>query len=223
MIPLHDDVPSRTVPFVTIGLIVVNALVFGYELQIPNDVQERAFFASFAMTPAYLAHASSPSAYVTVFTSMFLHEGWLHIIGNMWFLWIFGNNVEDSVGHFRFIIFYLLCGIGAAAAQIAISPDSTTPMIGASGAISGVLGAYLLLFPRARVLTLIPIFVFARFIEVPAFLMLIFWFGLQLLSGWATLHTQQGGGVAFWAHIGGFVAGMVLILPFKKRSVRLFQ
>jgi membrane associated rhomboid family serine protease len=141
----------------------------------------------------------------------------------MWYLWIFGDNVEDSVGHFRFILFYFLCGIGAAATQVAISPESTTPMIGASGAISGVLGAYLLLFPRARVFTLFPIWIFIRFIEVPAVLILVLWFGLQLLSGWAALGSSQEGGVAFWAHVGGFITGMVLILPFKKRGVRLFQ
>jgi membrane associated rhomboid family serine protease len=173
MIPLRDDVPSRTIPFVTIGLIVANALVFARELLLAREGRVQPFFASFALTPAHVVHPSSPSVYSTIFTSMFLHEGWLHIIGNMWYLWIFGDNVEDSVGHFRFILFYLLCGIGAAAAQVAISPESTTPMIGASGAISGVLGS------------------------------------------------SQEGGVAFWAHVGGFLAGM--ILPFKKRGVRLFQ
>ncbi len=223
MIPLRDDVPSRTIPFVTIGLIVANALVFAHELLLAREGHVQAFFASFALTPAHVVYASSPSVYSTVFTSMFLHEGWLHIIGNMWYLWIFGDNVEDSVGHFRFILFYLLCGIGAAAAQVAISPESTTPMIGASGAISGVLGAYLLLFPRARVFTLFPIWIFIRFIEVPAVLILVLWFGLQLLSGWAALGSSQEGGVAFWAHVGGFLAGMILILPFKKRGVRLFQ
>ena len=182
-----------------------------------------AFFASFSLTPAHLTHAPSPDAYLTIFTSMFMHGGWLHIIGNMLFLWIFGNNIEDSVGHFRFIFFYLLCGIAAAAAQVAIAPDSTVPMIGASGAVSGVLGAYLLLFPRARILVLLPIWIFWRVFEVPAVLMLIFWFGIQLLSGLAVRGANVSGGVAFWAHVGGFVAGVVLILFFKKRRVRLFQ
>jgi membrane associated rhomboid family serine protease len=152
---------------------------------------------------------------------MFLHGGWLHLIGNMLFLWIFGNNIEDAVGHLRFIIFYLLCGGMAALAQIAVQPDSVVPMIGASGAVSGVLGAYLLLYPRAKVLVLVPIWIFLKFVEVPAVLMLVVWFSLQLLSG---LFSPPGeAGIAFWAHIGGFVAGLVLIPLFKKRSVRLFQ
>ena len=222
MIPLRDDNPTRTFAFVTVALIALNALVFWHELNLPNTGQAEAFFANFSLTPASLTHAPSPATYATIFTSMFMHGGWLHLIGNMWFLWIFGNNIEDSVGHFKFLVFYLLCGIAAAAAQVAIAPDSTVPMIGASGAVSGVLGAYLLLFPRARVLVLFPIFIFWRVFQVPAVLMLIFWFGMQLLSGWATLGSKEGG-VAFWAHVGGFVAGLVLILPFKRRGVRLFQ
>jgi membrane associated rhomboid family serine protease len=155
---------------------------------------------------------------------MFLHGGWAHILGNMLFLWIFGKNVEDSIGHFKFVVFYLLCGVAAAAAQVALSPDSTVPMIGASGAISGVLGAYLLLFPRARVLVLFPIWIFWRVFYVPAILYLVFWFGMQLLSGMAVLNTMDvNGGVAFWAHVGGFIAGIFLIPVFKKRGVRLFQ
>ena len=154
---------------------------------------------------------------------MFLHGGWMHIIGNMLYLWIFGRNVEDSIGHFKFIIFYLLCGTAAAAAQVAIAPDSTVPMIGASGAISGVLGSYVLLFPRARVLVLFPIWIFWRVFYVPAYLLLVVWFGMQLLSGLAVLSMEVNGGVAFWAHVGGFVAGMLLIPIFKRHSVRLFQ
>jgi membrane associated rhomboid family serine protease len=223
MIPLRDDNPTRTVSFVTVGLIALNVLAFVYELRQPSQEQFEAFFAQFALTPARVLHARSPEAYATVFTSMFLHAGWLHLIGNMLYLWIFGNNIEDSVGHFKFIVFYLLCGIAAAAAQVAVSPDSTTPMVGASGAISGVLGAYLLLFPRARVLTVVPIWIFLRFVDLPAWLLLLFWFAIQLLSGLAVLGVDLTGGVAFWAHIGGFVAGVLLILPFKKRRVRLFQ
>jgi membrane associated rhomboid family serine protease len=222
MIPLRDENPTRTFAFVTVVIIALNAVVFWYELSLPNRAHVEAFFANFALTPAHLTQAPSPDAYRTIFTSMFMHGGWFHIIGNMWFLWIFGNNIEDSVGHFKFIFFYLLCGIGAAATQVAIAPDSTVPMIGASGAVSGVLGAYLLLFPRARVLVLFPIWIFWRLFHVPAMLMLILWFGMQLLSGWGTLGATEGG-VAFWAHIGGFVAGMVLILPFKRRGVRLFR
>ena len=156
----------------------------------------------------------------TVFSSMFLHGGFMHLAGNMLYLWIFGNNVEDSMGHVRFVIFYLLCGVAAALAQAWPNPDSTIPMIGASGAISGVLGAYLLLFPRARVLVLIPLGAFSRIVYVPAMFVLGFWFVLQLIS---TALTEGGqGGVAWGAHIGGFVAGMVLIPLFKHRHVRLF-
>jgi membrane associated rhomboid family serine protease len=223
MIPLRDDRPTRTFAFVTVAIITLNALVFWHELSLDNSSRVESFFATFALTPAYLTHAPSPDSYRTIFTSMFLHGGWMHIIGNMLFLWIFGNNVEDSVGHFKFIVFYLLCGVAAAAAQVAISPDSTVPMIGASGAISGVLGAYLLLLPRARVLVLFPIWIFWRVFYVPAVLFLIFWFGMQLLSGLAVLSFNVNGGVAFWAHVGGFVAGMLLIPFFKKRGVRLFQ
>ena len=223
MIPLRDDNPTRTFAFVTVAIIALNAVVFWHELTLPGAGQVEAFVGNFALTPAHLTRMPSREAYLTIFTSMFLHGSWLHIIGNIWFLWIFGNNIEDSVGHFRFIFFYLLCGIAAAAAQVAISPESTTPMIGASGAISGVLGAYLLLFPRARVVVLLPIWIFWRLVEVPAVLMLIFWFGIQLLSGLAVRGVNLTGGVAFWAHVGGFVAGMVLILFFKKRGVRLFQ
>ncbi len=224
MIPLRDDNPTRTFSWVTILLIALNVAAFLYELSLPRTRQGlEAFFADFALIPAAVTQAATPEAYRSVFTSMFLHGGWLHLIGNMLYLWIFGNNIEDSVGHFKFIIFYLLCGIAAAAAQVATAPDSLVPMIGASGAVSGVLGAYLLLFPRARVLVLIPIWIIIRFIYVPAWLMLIFWFGIQLLSGAATVGRMHGGGVAFWAHIGGFVAGMVLIPVFKRRGVRLFQ
>ena len=223
MIPLRDDRPRGTFPFVTVALIVLNAVVFLHELSLPTQDRVQAFFADFALTPAYLTQSPSPDSYRTILTSMFLHGGWMHIIGNMLYLWIFGNNVEDSVGHFKFILFYLLCGVAAAAAQVAISPDSTVPMIGASGAISGVLGAYLLLFPRARVLVLFPIWIFWRIFYVPAFLMLVFWFGMQLLSGLAVLGASINGGVAFWAHVGGFVGGMLLIPIFKKRSVSLFQ
>jgi membrane associated rhomboid family serine protease len=223
MIPLRDDNPTRTVSFITFLLIALNGLAFYFELSLPTPARREAFFADFALVPAAVTHAPSPETYRSVFTSMFLHGSWLHLLGNMLFLWIFGNNIEDSVGHFKYVFFYLACGIAAAATQVAIAPDSKVPMIGASGAISGVLGAYLLLFPRARVLVLIPIWIFIRFIYVPAWLMLILWFGLQLLSGTATLGRVQGGGVAFWAHIGGFVAGMILVPLFKKRGVRLFR
>jgi len=224
MIPLRDDRPARTFAFATAAIVAANAVVFWHELSLGTSGRADAFFANFALTPADLTHTPSPNTAWTVFTSMFLHGGWAHIIGNMLFLWIFGKNVEDSVGHFKFILFYLLCGVAAAGAQVALSPDSTVPMIGASGAISGVLGAYLLLFPRVRVLVLFPIWIFWRVFYVPAVLYLVLWFGMQLLSGVAGLNSMDvNGGVAFWAHVGGFIAGMVLIPVFKKRSVRLFQ
>jgi membrane associated rhomboid family serine protease len=223
MIPLRDDRPTRSFAFATVAIIALNALVFWHELSLGSPRQAELFFANFALTPADLTHAPSPDSYRTIFTSMFLHGGWMHIIGNMLYLWIFGNNVEDSVGHFKFIIFYLLGGVAAAATQVAIAPNSTVPMIGASGAVSGVLGAYLLLLPRARVMVLFPIWIFWRVFYVPAVLMLVFWFGMQLLSGLAVLQMNLNGGVAFWAHVGGFVAGVLLIPIFKKRSVRLFQ
>ena len=145
---------------------------------------------------------------------MFLHGGWMHLIGNMWFLWLFGNNVEDSMGHLRFIAFYLLTGLAAALGQVIVSPDSIVPMVGASGAISGVMGAYLVLYPRVKVYTLVPIFIFFTSIALPAWAMLGYWFVLQLLSGFFS--PGDMGGVAFWAHIGGFIAGVVLIKLFAR-------
>lgn len=220
MIPLRDENPTRTVAFLTVLLIAANVLVFLFELS-QSDLSN--LFDRYALIPAAITTAGTAAAYRSVLTSMFLHAGWLHLIGNMLYLWIFGNNIEDSVGHFRFIILYLLCGIAAAATQVAMAPDSTVPMVGASGAISGILGAYLLLFPRARVLTLVPIWVFVRLMYVPAWIVLIFWFGFQLLSGALSVGQLNAGGVAFWAHVGGFVAGLILIPVFKKPGVRLFQ
>jgi membrane associated rhomboid family serine protease len=223
MIPLRDDRPARTFPFATVAIIVANVLVFFHELSLGSPARVGAFFADFALTPANLVRAPSPDSLRTIFTSMFMHGGWAHIIGNMLFLGIFGKNVEDSVGHFKFLIFYLLCGVLAVAAQIFLSPDSTVPMIGASGAISGVLGAYLLLFPRARVLVFFPIWIFWRVFYVPAILFLVLWFGMQLLSALAVVNMGVSGGVAFWAHVGGFIGGMLLIPIFKRSGVRLFQ
>jgi membrane associated rhomboid family serine protease len=223
MIPLHDDNPTRTFPFVSVFFIVVNIAIFIFEVSLPNPQAVEAFFASYALVPAELTQSPSLPVIGTIFSSMFLHGGWLHLIGNMLYLWVFGNNIEDSVGHIRFIIFYLVCGVGAAGTQVFIHPDSTIPMVGASGAVSGVLGAYLLIYPRARVLVLVPIWIFLKFVRVPAWIVLLLWFGLQLLSGAVSLGQVASGGVAFWAHIGGFVAGMLLIPVFKKSRVRLFQ
>ena len=210
MIPLRDVIPSRTTPFVTITLIVLNVLIFLYQWILPPYVQKQ-FVMAFALIPADFT-------WLTVFTSMFLHGGWSHILGNMLYLWIFGDNVEDRVGHGRFIVFYLLCGVAAALAQTAIDPQSQIPMVGASGAIAGVLGAYLIMFPHSRVLTLIPLFIIWEVVEIPAVIVLGLWFVIQLFSGVGSLATmdRSGGGVAFWAHIAGFVTGMALIFVFKR-------
>ncbi len=220
MIPLRDTIPSRSFPIVSVTLIVVNTVVFLYEMSLGRELNY--FISRFAMIPAEVTtsletgtHAVQPVA--SVFTSMFLHAGWIHLIGNMLYLWIFADNVEDKMGRARFFLFYLLCGTGAAALHVFMSPDSTTPTIGASGAIAGVLGAYFLLFPRSRVLTLFPIFFFIQFIEVPAFFFLGFWFLMQFFSGALSIGIEpSGGGVAWWAHVGGFVTGMTLVFPFRK-------
>jgi membrane associated rhomboid family serine protease len=153
---------------------------------------------------------------MNVFTSMFIHGGWMHLIGNMWFLWIFGNNIEDSMGHGRYVVFYLLCGVAAALLQVLLNPASVVPMVGASGAISGVMGAYLVLYPRVRVWTLVVIGFFVTSIALPAWTMLLYWMAIQFVSGLTGLFSDERGGVAFWAHVGGFVAGLVLIKLFAR-------
>ncbi len=224
MIPLRDENPTRSFPFVTLTLIAINVAVFFYELSLAGDRQIEQFFNTFGLVPARLSGGFDPVAAGTVFTSMFLHGGWFHLIGNMLYLWIFGNNIEDAAGHLKFLVFYLLCGIAAAAAQIAAAPAGVIPMVGASGAVAGVLGAYLLLFPRVKVVVLIPILIIWHLTRMPAVVVLLFWFVLQLFNGWLALGaTQSTGGVAWWAHIGGFVAGMIAIPLFKKRRVRLFR
>lgn len=227
MFPLKDDNPTRTTPVVMIALIVVNVLVFFYQLSLPPASAER-FVYQFGSIPAVITGLGRLSAELTavappvsLLTSMFLHGGWMHLIGNMWFLWVFGNNIEEAMGHFRFILFYLLCGIAAGAGHVLMHPDSVIPAIGASGAISGVLGAYIMIYPRARVWTLIFLFVFIRILYLPAGVILGYWFVLQLLGGTTT--SSGTGGVAFWSHIAGFVAGMALVGVFKKRSVRFFN
>ena len=226
MIPLRDDNPTSITPFVTYALIAACILVFLWQMSLGEKGFEAAVLALGVIPAALLGDARlPPELYLvppvaTVFSSMFLHGGFMHLAGNMLYLWIFGNNVEDSMGHTRFVIFYLLCGVAAVLAQALPNPGSTIPMIGASGAISGVLGAYLLLFPRAHVLVLIPLGVFTRLIHLPAMFVLGFWFVLQLINS-ALVEGGQGG-VAWGAHIGGFVAGMILIPVFKYRHVRLF-
>jgi membrane associated rhomboid family serine protease len=212
VIPLRDVIPSRTTPYVTIGLIVVNALVFLYEMTL-GDPNLEAFILYFGLVPAAFS-------WVTVLTSMFLHGGVLHFGGNMLFLWIFGDNVEDRMGHGRFVTFYLLCGAAAALAQTAMSPDSVVPMVGASGAVAGVMGAYFVLYPHSRIVTLVPLFVFFHVMEVPAIVFLGLWFVLQFVSGVGSIAAATGGepagGIAFWAHVAGFVAGVSGVLVFRR-------
>ena len=214
MIPLRDVIPSRTTPYITITIIVLNGLAWLFELSLPHDVLNE-FLTAFGVVPAYF---STP----TLVTSMFLHGSWSHVLGNMWYLWIFGDNVEDRVGHGRFIVFYLLCGIAAALGQIAMDPSSQLPTIGASGAIAGVMGAYFVLYPKSRVLTLIPLIIFWEIIELPAIMLLGFWFLMQLFSAGTlavTANTHGGGGVAFAAHVAGFVAGIGGVFVFRKRDL----
>ena len=209
MIPLRDVIPSRTTPYITVTIIVVNALVFVFELRLPLTDRAR-FIEVYGIVPASVGSLS-------LLTSMFLHGGWLHFLGNMLYLWIFGDNVEDRVGHGRFIVFYLTCGLAATLAQVVSNPTSVVPMVGASGAIAGVMGAYFVLFPRSRVLTLLPLFIFWELIEVPAILFLGFWFLLQLLSGVGSVGAGQDvSGIAFWAHIAGFATGAVAIFFFRR-------
>ena len=221
MIPIKDINPTERFAIVTLVIIVLNIAVFLYELALGPQAGE-IFVDSFALIPARLFSRIPEPPYAVpagaaLFTSMFLHGGFLHIAGNMLYLWIFGNNVEDSMGRIRFIVFYFLCGIAAAYSHALANADSTMPMIGASGAISGVLGAYLVLYPRARVLTLIAFGLYIRTVEVPAMFVLGFWFVLQFLN--ALLSSGAGGGVAWFAHIGGFIAGILLIGIFKRRDV----
>ena len=213
---------------VTIALIVLCSLVFLYEVSLPEKVGEAFVFQYGAIPASIFGHESDlPEDAVgfpitlTLLTSMFLHAGWMHLIGNMLYLWIFGNNIEDVMGHVKFVIFYVVCGIFAAMSHALTDPSSAIPMVGASGAISGVLGAYLLLFPRAQVLVVIPLGIFMRTMYVPAGFVLGVWFVLQLLSGGISMG-QGGGGVAWFAHVGGFVAGMALIGLFKRPDVRFF-
>ncbi len=227
MIPLHDDNPTELTPVVTVTFITTCVLVFLYQASLPAKPEELFVYKYGAIPAVVFGKASLPPelaglpAYSTLFTSMFLHGGWMHLLGNMLYLWIFGNNIEDTMGYGRFVIFYLICGILAALSHAMIDPSSTIPMVGASGAISGVLGAYLLLFPRAQVLVLVPLGIFTRVMYVPAALVLGLWFVLQVLSGGMSLG-RGGGGVAFFAHVGGFLAGMAFVGLFKRPEVRFF-
>lgn len=229
MIPIRDDAPHFSTPYVTYFLVGLNVVVFLFELAFPLP-QRNALMFQFGLVPAKITgllsaqHVAPDAAFLPVLTSMFMHASWLHLIFNMWALWIFGDNVEDYLGHFRYLVFYLLAGIGASALHILLNLGSTVPSVGASGAIAGVMGAYLILFPSARVLTLVPLIVFFTFINLPAWLVLGYWFVAQFLSGAATsiAYSSQtsGGGVAFWAHVGGFLSGITLVKLFPSRPRR---
>ncbi len=223
MIPLRDTIRTRTVPFVTRLLVVANVAAFVLELLQGENLD--AFVETFAFIPLRFFHPelagwTFSAAVVTIFTAMFLHGGLAHLLGNMLFLWIFGDNVEDALGHFRFLVFYLAAGVCATLLQAFLSPTSAIPNLGASGAIAGVLGAYLVYYPRARIVTIVPLFILFPVVEVPAGLYLLGWFALQFWMGSAQL-THAGraaasqGGVAFWAHVGGFVAGVAWALIFR--------
>jgi membrane associated rhomboid family serine protease len=228
--PLRDENPTELFPFVTIALIAINLAVWFMVQGAGMDPDTLyASVCAFGAIPAEITGAPLSSGGAPVMcaaggltweaalTSMFLHGGWFHLIGNMWFLWIFGNNIEDSMGHLRYLIFYLITGLAAAAAHIVSAPGSPVPMVGASGAISGIMGAYLLLYPRARVHTLFIIIILIRVVALPAWVMLGYWFVIQIASG--TLAPAGQTGVAVWAHVGGFVAGLVLVKPFEQKQL----
>ena len=227
MIPLRDTILRQGFPAVTWVIILLNGIIFLYEISIPKDMLQQLFYL-FGVVPARysypswaVVHGLPFDHYLTFITAMFLHGGWLHIIGNMWFLYVFGSTVEDRLGHFRFLIFYLLAGLGAGLIYFVIDIHSRIPEFGASGAIAGVMGAYIVLFPRARILTMILIVFFPFFVELSAFFFIGYWFLIQLFAGTISFASQATqGGVAWWAHVGGFVAGIVLILLFRRRAHR---
>ena len=226
MIPLKDTIPSRTVPFINYTIILINLLCFLYQLSLGPHLEK--FLYAWGVVPAQffaplsIGHLHFSQRILPLFTSMFLHGGWLHFLGNMLYLYIFGDNVEDRLGHARYLLFYLLCGLLAAAAHLLTNHDSRLPTIGASGAIAGVMGAYFFLYPYARVVTLIFIVFFFDIVEIPAFFFLAFWFILQFLSGTVSFDAQNAlsGGVAWWAHIGGFLSGILLLFAFGVRRTR---
>jgi membrane associated rhomboid family serine protease len=221
MFPLKDNIQARNFPYVNIGLIVINIVFFIYQMSYGDRVDQLIF--AFGFIPSrFLAQQAegwlNPSGFLPVFSSMFLHANLIHLISNMWMLWIFGDNVEDCMGHGRYLLFFLLCGVASVAAQAVANPQSAIPMIGASGAISGVLGAYFLTYPQAKILTLLPIFILIYIIELPAYFFLGFWFVMQFVQGSLySLNSDQmaGGGVAWWAHVGGFAAGVALLQVFR--------
>ena len=230
MIPLRDSAPRYSAPFVTVGLIVINTLVFIYQWRL-DPFSLEYLFAQNGVVPLRFAEfvagrASAGAAIPPMLTSMFLHGGFLHLLGNMWFLWIFGDNVEDQLGHFRYLFFYLACGLVASMAHIFANLPSQIPSVGASGAIAGVMAGYMLLFPGARVLTLVPFFLIFT-VELPAVVILLYWIVIQVVSGLTTLGTAVAlsqGGVAWWAHVGGFLAGLALVkIMGRRRQVRRYN
>lgn len=227
MIPLKNLRPRTHFPTVTLALIVINFIVFFYQLTLdPRALQ--SFIMTYSMIPARaqlaLAHSqySLAQGFLPLFTSMFLHAGWLHIIGNMWFLWLFGPNVEDRLDHVPYLSFYLVCGLGAGIAQTVFSLGSTIPGLGASGAIAGVLGAYVVFFPSSRILTLVTLFFWWFFARLPAVLFIGLWFAVQFLSGLGSLGSAQAGGVAWWAHVGGFLLGMLLVSGMRRIQPEIY-
>jgi len=224
MFPIRDTVPSRHLPVVTWSLIAVNVVVFLYQLALPQGAQEQLILV-YGIVPARFTHPAwansvgfPPESLWPFITSQFLHGGFFHILANMWTLWIFGDNVEDRMGPLRFLSFYLLCGLAAGVLLWMSNPDSQVPTIGASGAIAGVLGAYLRLYPRARIVTLIPIFIIPFFFELPAYFFLGFWFLTQLLNGTFSVGNTAASGVAWWAHVGGFLTGLAVCPVFLRRD-----
>ncbi|HZS33859.1 MAG TPA: rhomboid family intramembrane serine protease [Methylomirabilota bacterium] len=233
MLPYRDENETQRTPVITLALIALNVLVWlliqgaGSPLPLARSVCELGLIpgeltgllppgSRFPMGDGLVCLTDPGRQPLHLVSSMFLHGSWMHLIGNMWFLWLFGNNIEDSTSRPRFVVFYLICGLAAALAQVVTSPGSVIPMVGASGAISGVMGAYLRLFPRVRVYTLVPLGFFITSIALPAWMMLLYWLGLQVLSGLASFSSEVGGGVAFWAHVGGFAAGLVLVKLFVR-------
>lgn len=218
MFPLYDTARSHKFPIINLTLIAANALAFLYQLQMGPDALE-GFIFTWGLIPARLM-ADPANTWNTIYSSMFLHGGWFHILNNMWVLFIFGDNVEARMGSLKYLVFYLLGGTAAGLLQTYVLPSSQVPMIGASGAVAGVLGAYLVLFPRSRVASLVPIFFIFTVIEIPAFIYLIFWFVSQLYSGWLSFQGVGGSGIAWWAHIGGFLFGLFMSFVFARRQPR---
>ena len=216
MIPLYDTVRTHRFPLVNIALIALNVLAFFYELQL-SSAALKSFIFTWGVVPARLT-GDLPTAWLTIFTAMFLHGSWVHLLGNMWFLHIFGDNVEARMGGLRYLLFYLLSGVAAAFLQTYVQPASQEPMIGASGAIAGVLGAYLVSFPRSRIASLVPILFIFTIVEVPAVLFLVIWFLLQVYSGVFVMQGATGSGIAWWAHIGGFIFGLIMVFFFARRT-----